>query len=79
MNVAPHRLVSRIDPHIFNNLGLIHARDLGCDFLGYSVHEVLGALECLIHGDTYCLYCCGCRESDNENRDVIGAVYRSSD
>lgn len=74
MNVAPHRLVSRIDPHIFNNLGLIHARDLACDFLGYSVHEILGALECLIHGDTYCPYWCGCRESDNENMDVIGAV-----
>ena len=78
MNVSPHPLVRSIDPHIFNNLGLIHARDLGCDFLGYSVHEILGALECLIHGETYCPYCCGCCEREIEDRDAIRAVYRSS-
>jgi hypothetical protein len=43
-----------IDDAKFHGLGLVEARDLGCDKVGRSVNEILCSLYCMMWGDSYC-------------------------
>ena len=60
-NFSRTYMAGQINAGLFHNLGLVNARDLECTYLGDQVDEVLGTLQCLIEGDTYCPYFCGCQ------------------
>ena len=53
-----------INHRLFDYLGFVCSRDLGCGKLGCSVGEVLATSWSMMAGDSYCPFFCGCRGDD---------------
>ena len=51
-----------INLRLFDDLGFVRSRDLGCEQIGCSVAEVLTTLWCMIAGDSYCPFFCDCAD-----------------
>ena len=51
-----------INLRLFDDLGFVCPRDLGCEQIGCSVAEVLTTLWCMIAGDSYCPFFCDCAD-----------------
>ena len=49
---------------LFCDTRFVSVRDLGCQYLGTSIHEVLQTLICAMAGTTFCPDMCGCAEDD---------------
>ena len=69
MEVQIHLLASHYDctvkASLFWNLGLVCARDMGCDKVGCSVGEVLKTVGCMERGCDYCTVFCRCAHSQS--------------
>ena len=61
---------------LFCDTRFVSARDLGCQHLGTSIHEVLQTLICTMAGTTFCPNLCGCAEDDLDRKSSTSSLSR---
>ena len=62
--MSQETLERSLGSQLFKDAGFVYARDLGCQDLGRSIHEVLQTLICASEGRTFCPHMCSCAEED---------------
>ena len=60
---------------VFCDARFVLARDLGCQRLGRSIHEVLQTVICAMAGTTFCPNLCGCADGELDRESSTSSIW----